>query len=185
MYLPCKRGGDTHHTTPGRSTRGQVRITQDVCLTLQILQTVLDYITDADDTGELAVAQHRHVAHAMTCHQLHHATDTLVRGHGDHAVSHDFLHRHRRGSLAVVRKCVNYFTFGNETKNRLPACHHESADVLYAQPVCCSPNAGFRLYCNDVGTLLPQNGFDSHSCISRVGCPQGDWPPSVSVHPSQ
>src|SRR5215831_20390693 len=98
-------------STPGRSTRGHVGIAQDVGLTLQILQTVLDYITDADDTGELAVAQHRHVPHAMAGHQLHHATDTLVRGHGGDAVSHDFLHRHRCGSLAVARKCVNNFTF--------------------------------------------------------------------------
>jgi hypothetical protein len=72
------------------------------------------------------------VAHAMARHQLHHATDTVVRGYGDHALSHDFLHRHRRGSLAVARKCVNDFTLGNETKNCLPAYHHESADVLYA-----------------------------------------------------
>src|SRR5215831_7628425 len=91
-------------------------------------------------------------------------------GHGDHAVSHDFLHRHRSGSLAVARKCVNDFTFGNETKNCLPACHHESADVLYAQPVRRSPNAGIRLYCCDVGALLPQNGFNGHSCISSVAC---------------
>jgi hypothetical protein len=34
--------------------RGHVSITQDVGLRLQIFQTVLDHITDADDTGELA-----------------------------------------------------------------------------------------------------------------------------------
>jgi hypothetical protein len=60
--------------------RGHVSITQDVGLRLQIFQTVLDHITDADDTGQLAVAQHGHVAHAMTRHKLHHATDTLVLG---------------------------------------------------------------------------------------------------------
>jgi len=143
-----------------------VGITQDVGLRLQIFQAVLDYITDADDTGELAVAQHGHVAHAMARHKVHHATDTLVRGYGDHAISHDFLHRHRRDSLAVARKRVNNFTFGDDTKNCLPACHHESADVLYSQPVRCLPNAGFRLYCCDVGALLPENGFDGHSRIS-------------------
>jgi hypothetical protein len=58
-------------STPGRSTRGHVGITQDVGLTLQILQTMLDHITDADDTGELAVAQHKHVAHAMARHSRH------------------------------------------------------------------------------------------------------------------
>src|SRR5262249_20880126 len=62
-------------------------------------------------------------------HQLHHATDTLVRGHGDDAVSHDFLHRHRSGTLAVARKCVNDFTFGNKTENCLPACHLTHPDL--------------------------------------------------------
>jgi hypothetical protein len=37
--------------------RGHVGIAQDVGLTLQILQTVLDYITDADDADEVVVAQ--------------------------------------------------------------------------------------------------------------------------------
>src|SRR5215831_12899724 len=41
-------------------------------------------------------------------------------GHGDHAVSHDFLHRHRSGTLAVARKCVHDFTFGNKTENCPP-----------------------------------------------------------------
>jgi hypothetical protein len=36
--------------SPERSTCGVVNITQDVRLKLQILQSVLDYIADADDT---------------------------------------------------------------------------------------------------------------------------------------
>jgi len=50
--------------------RGHIGIAQDVGLRLQILQTVLDYVTDADDTGDLAVAQHRHVSYAVARHQL-------------------------------------------------------------------------------------------------------------------
>src|SRR6516164_6422974 len=84
------------------------------------------------------------MSHAMMRHEFHHPIDALLRGYRDHAVSHDLLHRHRRGGLAVTRECVNDFTFGNETKNCLPASHHKSADVLYAQPVRCPPNAGFR-----------------------------------------
>jgi len=38
------------------STRGVVDITQDVRLKLEILQSMLDDIADADDTGKLAVA---------------------------------------------------------------------------------------------------------------------------------
>jgi len=42
--------------TPQASVRGDVGITQHVSLKLQVAQTVLDYITDADETGELAIA---------------------------------------------------------------------------------------------------------------------------------
>jgi hypothetical protein len=46
--------------------------------------------------------------------------------------------------LAVARKSLNDFTFGDETKNRLPACHHQSAINPRAQPVCGPLNAGVR-----------------------------------------
>jgi hypothetical protein len=71
VYRPlrCGRHRRRRVITSGCSVRGQVGIAQDIGLTLQILQTVLDYVTDADDAGELAVAQHRHVAHAMASHQ--------------------------------------------------------------------------------------------------------------------
>ena len=47
------RSGNTGRPgpTPEPSTRGVVDITQDVRLKLQILQTVLDYITDTDDAS--------------------------------------------------------------------------------------------------------------------------------------
>jgi hypothetical protein len=41
-------------TTPEASTRGVVGVAQDVRLELQIFQTMLDYIADADDTGAIA-----------------------------------------------------------------------------------------------------------------------------------
>jgi hypothetical protein len=43
--------GHAYETTPVPSTRGVVDITQDVRLKLQILQSMPDYIADADDTG--------------------------------------------------------------------------------------------------------------------------------------
>src|SRR3954451_11740415 len=103
----------------------------------------------------------------MVRHKVHHAIDTLVRGHGGHAVLHDFLHRHRPGCLAIARKCMNDFTFGNETKNCVLSRHHESANILCAEPVCRPLDAGFRSYCCDVGALPPQNAFDSHSLLHR------------------
>ena len=36
------------------------------------LPATLDHVADADDTGELAVAQNRYVAHAVARHQVHH-----------------------------------------------------------------------------------------------------------------
>jgi hypothetical protein len=43
-------------SSPEPSTRGIVGIAQDVRLKLQILQSMLDYIADADDSDQLAVA---------------------------------------------------------------------------------------------------------------------------------
>src|ERR1700747_371345 len=105
----------------------------------------------------------------MVRHQLHHVIDALVRGYGGHTVLHDFLHRHRHGCLAIARKCMNDFTFGNETKNCVPTRHHESANMLGAEPVRRSLDAGFRSYCCDVGALPPQNAFDGHSLLPSCG----------------
>ena len=45
------KDGHAYEPTSEPSTRGVVDITQDVRLKLQILQPMLDYIADADDTG--------------------------------------------------------------------------------------------------------------------------------------
>src|SRR5262249_36466027 len=66
----------------GPLTRSNVGIAQDVGFEFQIVQAVSDHVADADDTGELTVAQHRHMAHAMPRHQVHHAIDTLVGRYG-------------------------------------------------------------------------------------------------------
>ena len=41
---------------PSLSTRGVVDVTQDARLKLQIFDSMLDYIADANDTGQLAAA---------------------------------------------------------------------------------------------------------------------------------
>src|SRR6202171_5236997 len=123
---------------------------------------MLDYIADADDTDKAAVAQNGHVAHAMAGHQAHHVRDSVGRGDGDHAVSHDFAHRHRNSSLTITSNCVNNFTFGNETNNCVATRHHERADIFCMQPARRPLDAGFRSYCCDLGSLLPQNAVNGH-----------------------
>src|SRR5271169_513401 len=112
----------------------------------------------------------------MVRHQVHHAIDTLVRGHGGHTALHDFLHGHRPGCLAIARKYMNDFTFGNETKNCVLTRHHESTNILCAEPVCRPLDAGFRSYCCDVGALPPQNAFDGHSLLSSCGLADANDP---------
>src|SRR6476661_8061049 len=123
---------------------------------------MLDYVADADDTNKVAVAQNGHVAHAMAGHQAHHVRDSVGRGDGDHAVSHDLAYRHRNSSLTITSNCVNNFTFGNETNNCVATRHHARADIFCIQPARRPLDAGFRNYCCDVGSLLPQNAFDEH-----------------------
>src|SRR3954447_24822585 len=120
----------------------------------------------------------------MVCHQVHHAIDTVVRGHGGHAVCHDVLHRLRSSRLAEARKCMNDFTFGNEAQNCVLARHYESPNILCAEPVCRPLDAGFRSYCCDVGSLPPQNAFDGHgllpSCCGLAACLIP--PPAIGGH---
>src|SRR5262249_21392693 len=97
--------------------------------------------------------------------QVHHAIDTLVRGHGGHTVLHDLLHKHRPGCLAIARKCVNDLAFGNETENCVLTCHYEGANVLCAEPVRRPLDADVRRYCCDVGALPLPNAFDGHSLL--------------------
>jgi hypothetical protein len=69
--------------------RGHVGITQNVGLTLQILQTVLYDITDADDTDEIAVAQQGCNIRAfpasirLDAHKLHHLAPFLGLFHDE------------------------------------------------------------------------------------------------------
>ena len=46
---------------------------------------------------------------------------------------HDFLQKNRPGCLAIARKCVNDFAFGNETKYCVLTPHYESANILCAE----------------------------------------------------
>jgi len=55
---------------------------------------------------------------------------------------------------------MNDFTFGNETKNRVPTRHHESANILCTEPVRRSLDGGFRSYCCDIGALTLQNASE-------------------------
>src|SRR5262245_50271226 len=105
----------------------------------------------------------------MVRHQVHHAIDTFVRGHSGHAVSHDFLHRHRPDCLAVASKCVNDFTFGDETNYCVATRHDESADILCAQPVRRTLDTSFWTYCCNVGALPPQDAFDGHCLLPACG----------------
>src|SRR6476660_1809562 len=105
----------------------------------------------------------------MVCHQVHHAIDALVRGHSGYTVLHDFRDEHRPGCLAMAGKRMNDFTFGNETNNCVLTRHHESADILCAEPVCRPLDAGIRSYCRDVGTLPLQNAFDGHRLLPSCG----------------
>src|ERR1700733_11193965 len=105
----------------------------------------------------------------MVRHQLHHAIDTLVRGYGGHTVLHDFLHGHRPDCLAMAGKRMNDFTFGNETENCISTRHHESANILRAEPARRTLDTGFRSYCCDVGALPHQNAFDGHGFLPSCG----------------
>jgi hypothetical protein len=48
-----------------------VDIAENARFKFQIIQPVLNHVTYADNASQLAVAKHRHVAHAVAGHQAH------------------------------------------------------------------------------------------------------------------
>jgi hypothetical protein len=89
-----------------------VDIAKDARFKFQIIQPVLNYVAYAYHASELAVAKHRHVAHAMAGHQVHHMREIISEGGSNQAVRHDVLYLHGRKRLAVVRKRAHNITFG-------------------------------------------------------------------------
>src|SRR6516164_710025 len=104
----------TYKTT---SVANNVDIAQDARFKFQIIQPVFNHVAYADNASQLAVAKHRHVAHAMMGHQAHQVGEIIAKGRGDQAMRHDLLYLHRRNWLAVLRKRAHDITFGDNTEN--------------------------------------------------------------------
>src|SRR5215472_17627031 len=81
-----------------------VDIAKDARFKFQIIYPVFNHVADADNASQLAVAKHRHVAHAMAGHQAHQAGEIIPEGRGDQAVRHDVLYLHRGDWFAVLRE---------------------------------------------------------------------------------
>src|SRR5262245_46588405 len=57
---------------------GDERVAQHVGLQLQLVQPVLDDVTDADDALEPSIDDHRQVPHAQPRHPAHHFLEVVV-----------------------------------------------------------------------------------------------------------
>jgi hypothetical protein len=112
------------------SLLSDVSVSQDVRLNFQVVQPTLDYVPNANNAGQLAVAQDRHMSHAMARHQLHHVIEIIVRCHGHQRLWHDIFDRHGCNGLGVTRKSVDNIAFGNETEDHLTARDHKGSDVF-------------------------------------------------------
>ena len=71
--------------------RSNVDIAKDVRFKFKIIQPVFNHVAYADNASQLAVAKHRHVAHAGG-HQAHYVGEIIPKGCGDQAVRHDVLY---------------------------------------------------------------------------------------------
>jgi hypothetical protein len=111
------------------SVCSNVDIAEDARFKFQIIQPVFNHVAYADNASQLAVANHRHVAHAMASHQAHQLGEIIPEGRGDQAVRHDVLYVHRRNWLAVLRKRAHNIAFGNNTENNVITRHDQSASV--------------------------------------------------------
>ena len=61
------------------SMASNVGIAEDVRFKFQIIQPVLNHVAHADNASQLAIAKHRHMAHAMAGHQAHQVGEIIAR----------------------------------------------------------------------------------------------------------
>ena len=64
-----------------------VDIAEDARFKFQIIQPVFNHVAYADNASQLAVAKHRHVAHAMAGHQAHQVGEIIPEGRGGAALA--------------------------------------------------------------------------------------------------
>jgi hypothetical protein len=127
---PCLTKAEVRHPIlllpKGRrsSVGSNVDIAENARFKFQITQPVFNHVAYADNASQLAVAKHRHVAHAMASHQVHQVGEIIPEGRGDQAVRHDLLYLHRRNWLAVLRKRAHDIAFGDNTENGVIARNH-------------------------------------------------------------
>src|ERR1035438_4721084 len=69
-----------------------VQITQYIALKFEVVDTVFDDVSDADDTGKLAVPKYHQMTRAMMRHQSHCTFQIVLRRNGDKVTCHNFLH---------------------------------------------------------------------------------------------
>src|SRR5262249_55043624 len=55
------------------------RLTEDIAFHLELIQAVLDHVTDADDPAESPLVHDRDVPSPVTRHPAHHRRDTVFR----------------------------------------------------------------------------------------------------------
>src|ERR1017187_2701080 len=89
-----------------------VQITQYIALKFEVVDTVFDDVSDADDTGKLAVPKYHQMTRAMMRHQSHCTFQIVLRRNGDKVTCHNFLHCHRSKTIAIPRECVRDVSLG-------------------------------------------------------------------------
>ena len=59
-----------------------VDIAEDARFKFQVIQPALNHVAYADNASQLAIANHRQVAHAMASHQAHQVGEIIPEGGG-------------------------------------------------------------------------------------------------------
>src|SRR5215471_3183383 len=95
---PLERGGS--------AGAGDVGL-QRGALQLDLVEPVLDDVADADEAGELAVAEHRQVADAPLGHEGHQVRNPILRAAGDHGLGHQLLDAALEQSNSVAAEPVD------------------------------------------------------------------------------
>src|SRR5262249_37595978 len=99
-------------------------LAEDVRLQLELIQAVLDDVTDAHDAAELAALDHRKVTSAMAGHAGHDRRDALLQPTGDDRGGHQLGDWQGEELCAVLGQASNNVTLRDQPEDHAAIFTH-------------------------------------------------------------
>ena len=130
---------------------------------LQLVDTSLDDVADADDAHQAAVVDHRDVADAALGHELHELVDRRPQTAGGQLGAHEIADGAFESAGAIGGERSHNIALGDDARHIVPPVgHHQGPDVVLLQNGYSLTDGDVAGDGHDVCALVLENVLDQH-----------------------